>query len=147
MSYASRNKYLSTNDKIYSTIMQETQAEMALNEVEESIFQYHLQPDQNMQEKEVGASIHDRTISPTNKVVLFQTPLGQTTKPKKGYSLGFVFSGNCVEIHKEIKKIFNEEMEKSCKTSPAFFSLLPELCVWCSIPQRKKSSEQSPKQN
>ena len=93
---------------------------MALNEVAESISQDHLQQDQNMQEKEVGATIQGRTTSPTDKVVSFQTTLGQTTKPKKDYSLGFVFPGNCVEIHKEIKKIFNEEMEKSCKTSPAF---------------------------
>ena len=56
VSYASRNTYLSTNDKIYSTV-QETQAEMALSEVAESIFQYNLQPDQNIQEKEVGTSI------------------------------------------------------------------------------------------
>ena len=121
VSYASRNKYLSTDDKIYSTVVQETQAEMALHDVTESIFQYNLQPDQNMQEKEVEASIQDRTISPTDKVVPFQTTLGQTTKPqKKDSSHGFVFPGNCVEIHKEIKKIFNEEMEKSCKTSPSF---------------------------
>ena len=45
VSYASRNKYLSTNDKIYSTVVQETQAEMALSEVTESIFQYNLQPE------------------------------------------------------------------------------------------------------
>ena len=72
-----------------------------------------------MQEKEVGASIRDRTTSPTDKVVPFQTTLGQTTKPKKDYSLGFIFPGNCVEIHREIK-IFDEEMEKSCQASPAF---------------------------
>jgi len=83
VSYASRNKYLSTNDKIYSTVVQETQAEMALSEVTKSIFQYNLQPDQNMQEKEVGASIQDRTILPTDKVVPFQTTLGQTTNPPK----------------------------------------------------------------
>jgi len=92
VSYASRNKYLSTNDKIYSTVMQETQADMALNEVAESIFQDHLQPDQNTQEKEVGTSIKERTISPTDKVVSFQTTLGQTTKPKKRLLSLFCFS-------------------------------------------------------
>ena len=91
VSYASRNKYLSTNDKIYSTVVQETQAEMALSEVAESIFQDNLQPDQNMQEKEVGASIQDRTISPTDKVVPFQTTLGQTTKPQKKITLLVLF--------------------------------------------------------
>ena len=87
VSYVSRNKYLSTNDKIYSTVMQETQAEMALNDVVESIFQDHLQPDQNTQEKEVGASIKERTISPTDKVVSFQT-----TEPKKRLLSWFCFS-------------------------------------------------------
>ena len=73
--------------------MQETQAEMALSEVTESIFQYNLQPNQNMQEKEVGASIQDRTISPTDKVVPFQTTLGQTTKPPQNKLLSwFCFS-------------------------------------------------------
>ena len=71
--------------------MQETQAEMALNEVAERIFQDHLQPDQNMQEKEVGASIQDRTTSPTDKVVSFQTTLGQTTKPEKHITLLVLF--------------------------------------------------------
>ena len=71
VSYTSRDKYLSSNDKIYSAVVQETQAEMALSEIAESIFQDNLQPDQNMQEKEVGASIQDRTTSPTDEVVLF----------------------------------------------------------------------------
>ena len=61
VSYASRNKYLSTND-------------------------------QTTQEKEVGASIMERTISPTDKVVSFQTTLGQTTKPKKRLLSWFCFS-------------------------------------------------------
>ena len=64
---------------------------MALSEVTESIFQYNLQPDQNMQEKEVGASIQGRTISPTDKVVPFQTTLGQTTKPQKKNTLLVLF--------------------------------------------------------
>ena len=70
--------------------------------------------------KQQGTSIRERIISPTDKVVAFQTTLDQTTKPKKDYSLGFVFPGNCVEIHKDIKKIFDEELEKNCKASPTF---------------------------
>jgi hypothetical protein len=31
-----------------------------------------------------------------------------------------VWMGNCVEIHKDIKKIFDEELEKNCKASPTF---------------------------
>ena len=116
VSYMSRDKYLSSNDKIYSAVMQETQVEMALDEVAEGTFQDHLKPDQNKQEKETGTSIRERIISPTDKVVSFQTTLDQTTKPKKNYSLGFVFPGNCVEIHKEIKKIFEEEMEKELQS-------------------------------
>ena len=91
-----------------------------------------------MQEKEVGASIRDRTTSPTDKVVPFQTTLGQTTKPKKDYSLGFIFPGNGVEIHKEIKKIFDEEMEKSCKASPAFKACFQNCAIGALFRNEKK---------
>ena len=112
---------------------------MALSEVTESIFQYNLQPDQNIQDKEVGASIQNRTTSPTDKVVVsFQTTLDQTTKPKKDYSLGFVFPGNCVEIHKEIKKIFDEEMEKSCKASPTFKACFQNCAIGALFRNEKK---------
>ena len=84
VSYTSRDKYLSSNDKIYSAIVQETKAEIA-----ESIFQDHLKPDQN--EKETGTSIRERIISPTDKVVSFQTTLDQTTKPKKRLLSWFCF--------------------------------------------------------
>ena len=80
---------MSTNDKIYSTVVQETQAEMALSEVTETIFIYHLQPEHARERG--GASIQDRTISPTDKVVPFQTTLGQTTKPQKKISLLVLF--------------------------------------------------------
>ena len=118
VSYMSRDKYLSSNDKIYSAFVQETQVEMVLDEAAEDNFQEHLKPDQN--ERETGTSIRERIISPTDKVVSFQTTLDQTTKLKKDYFLGFVFPGNCVEIHKAIKKIFDEELEKNCKASPTF---------------------------
>ena len=65
---------------------------MALSEVAESIFQDILQLDQNTQEKEVGASIKERTISQTDKVVSFQTTLDQTTKLKKILRSWFCFS-------------------------------------------------------
>ena len=111
---------------------------MALTEVAETIFQDNLNQELNNQEEEVGASIQDRTISPTDKVVPFQTTLGQTTKPKKDYSLGFVFPGNCVEIHKEIKQIFNEEMEKSCKASPALKTCLQNCAIGALFCNEKK---------
>ena len=71
---------------------------MALTEVAETIFQDNLNQELNNQEEEVGASIQDRSTSTKDKVVPFRTVLGQTTKPKKDYSLGFIFPGNCVEI-------------------------------------------------
>ena len=142
VSYMSRDKYLSSNDKIYSAFVQETQVEMVLDEAAEGTFQDHLKPDQN--EKETGTSI--RIISPTDKVVSFQTTLDQTTKPKKDYFLGFVFPGNCVEIHKEIKKIFDEEMEKSCKASPTFkASGIVRLGLFSTT--RKSLEQLSPKRN
>ena len=91
-----------------------------------------------MQEKEVGASIKERTISPTDKVVSFQTTLVKQQNRKKDYSLGFVFPGNWVEIHKEIKQIFNEEMEKSCKTSPVFFSACFQNCAFGALFRKGK---------
>ena len=71
--------------------MQETKAEMALDEVAESIFQDHLKPDQNKQEKEVETSIKEGITSPTDKVVSFQTTPDQTTKPKKRLLSWFCF--------------------------------------------------------
>jgi hypothetical protein len=74
VSYSSRNKYLANNDKIYWTVVQETQAELALTE------------------EKVRASIRDRSTSTKNKVVPFRKFVGQNIKPnKKDYSLGFIF--------------------------------------------------------
>ena len=42
VSYSSRNKYLLTSDKCYSTVIQETEAEVALIEVGEEMFNDHL---------------------------------------------------------------------------------------------------------
>ena len=116
VSYASRNKYLSTNDKMYSTVVQETQVEMALSEVAESIFQDNLQPDKNMQEKEVGASIQNRTISPTDKVVPFKTTLGQTTKPKKKLLSWFCFSRKLCRNTQRIKTDFQRRDGKELQS-------------------------------
>ena len=136
VSYMSRDKYLSSNDKIYSAFVQEMQVEMVLDEAAEDTFKDHLKPDQN--EKETGTSIRERIISPKDKVVSFQTTLDQITKPKKDYSLGFVFPGNCVEIHKEIKKIFEEEMEKSCKASTTFKACFENCAIGALFRNEKK---------
>ena len=71
VSYLSRNKYVSTNDKIYSTVVQETQAEMALTKVAETIFQENLNQEQNNPEEEVRASFQDRSTSTKDNVVPF----------------------------------------------------------------------------
>ena len=42
VNYSSRNKLLATNDTIYSTVVQETKADMALIEMAEEIFNHHL---------------------------------------------------------------------------------------------------------
>ena len=42
VSYASRDKYLYNNDNIYSNVIQETEAEKALEELAEETFQDHL---------------------------------------------------------------------------------------------------------
>ena len=115
VSYSSRNKYLSTNDKIYSIVVQETQAKLALTEVAENIFQYNLNQEPNNQEEEFRASIQDRSTSTKDKVVPFWNSSWSKHKPKKDCFLGFIFPGNCVEIQKEIKTIFDEELEKVAK--------------------------------
>ena len=90
------------------------------------------------QKKAVGTSIKEGIISPKDKVVSFQITLDQTTKPKKDYFLGFVFPGNCVEIHKEIKKIFDEEMEKSCKASTTFKACFQNCAIGALFRNEKK---------
>ena len=72
VSYASTNEYLSTNDKIYSTVVQETQAKMALTEVAETIFQENLNQELHQTVEEVWASIRDRKTSAKDKVVRFR---------------------------------------------------------------------------
>ena len=94
---------------------------MALNEVVESIFQDHLQPDQNTQEKEVGASIKERTISPTDKVVSFQTTLGQTTKPKKRLLSWFCFSRKLCRNTQRNQTDFQRRNGKELQSITSFF--------------------------
>ena len=54
------------------------------------------------------------------------------------YFLGFVFPGNCVKIHKEIKKIFEEEMEKSCKASTTFKACFENCAIGALFRNEKK---------
>ena len=145
VSYMSRDKYLSSNDKIHSAFVQETQVEMVLDEAAEGTFQDHLKPDQN--EKETGTSIRERIISPTDKVISFQTTLDQTTKPKKDYSLGFVFPGNCVEIHKKSKRFSKKKWRRIAKLQlrSKHVSRIARLELFFAI--RKSLEQLSQKQN
>ena len=54
VSYSSRNKYLSNNDKIYSTVVQETQAVLALTEVAETALQETSTKSRTKQRKRSG---------------------------------------------------------------------------------------------
>ena len=130
VSYSSRNKYLSTNDKIYSIVVQETQAKLALTEVAENIFQYNLNLEPNNQEEEFRASIQDRSTSTKDKVVPFWNSSWSKHKPKKDCFLGFIFP--------------EPSLMQSWKKLQSFTiiqNLFPELCNWCSL-ATKKSLEQ-----
>ena len=72
VSYSSRNKYLLTNDKIYSNVIQETQAEAALVEVAEETFRDHLsETDQTKTRGDLRDIDKDGKFSATDKVVPF----------------------------------------------------------------------------
>ena len=118
--------------------MQETQAAMALNEVAESIFQDHLQPDQNTQEKEVGASIKERTISPTDKVVSFQTTLGQTTKPKKKITLLVLFFQEIVLKYTKKSIRFSTKKWKRAAKHHQLFSACFQNCAFGALFRKEK---------
>ena len=146
VSYSSRNKYLSTNDKIYSNVVQETQAEMALTEVAETIFQENLNQERNNPEEEVGVLIQETSTSTKHKVVPSRKSCVQNIKPNQDYSLGFIFPGNCVEIHKEIKTIFDEEMKKMCNSSKTFKVCFQNYAIVALFEMKKAWSNDCKKQ-
>ena len=74
VSYSARHKYFLTSDNIYSTIIQETQADRALTEVAEEIFREHTttqSQEPNQEKKELRGTHKDGTTTPTDKVVPF----------------------------------------------------------------------------
>ena len=97
VSYPSRNKYLFTNDKIYSNVVQEMQAEPAIMEVGEAIFQDHLNSSNQEQGKDVGdlrETFKDGKTPTTDKVVPFgKLPGLKSKKSNIDFSLGFVLPG------------------------------------------------------
>ena len=69
VSYSSRNKYLSNNDNIYSTVVQETQAELALTEVAETTLQETSTKSRTKQRKRSG--LLSGTGAPLQKIRLY----------------------------------------------------------------------------
>ena len=104
VSYSSRNKYLLTNDKIYSNVIQETQAEAALVEVAEETFRDHLsETDQTKTRGDLRDIDKDGQTSATNKVVPFGQLNGpQKQKPNTDFFLGLINGKSIVDLHKRI---------------------------------------------
>ena len=123
VSYSSRDKYLFSNENIFSDIIQETQAEAAISDLEEKVFQDHLHTSDREQNKaeaegETYDNIKNGKTSPTDKVKSFkQLSRSKKTKCIKDYSLGCVFPGECYEIKQDIQNIFEAEYKKACLTS------------------------------
>ena len=116
VSYSSRNKYLFTSDKIYSNVVQVMQAEAAITEVGEEIFDNHFNTSNQDRSKEVEdprETIKDGKTSTTDKVALFgKLPGLKSKKTNIDFSLGFVFPGECYELKKNIQNIFDKNIEK-----------------------------------
>ena len=83
MSYYSRNKYASCNEKIYSTVVQETQAELALPEVAETIFQENLNQKLNQTEKRSGLLSGTGTLQQKIRLYVFESLMVKTQNQKK----------------------------------------------------------------
>ena len=92
VSYASRNKYLSTNDKIYSTVVQETQAKMALSEVMESIFQYNFSRTRTCKRKRSGLLSRTGPFHQQIRLCLFKQLWVKQQNPQKRLLSWFCFS-------------------------------------------------------
>ena len=123
-SYSSRNKYLFTSDKIYSNVVQVMQAEAAITEVGEAIFDNHFNTSNQDRSKEVEdlrETIKDGKTPTTDKVVPFGILPGLKSKKSNiDFSLGFVLPGECYELKKDIQNIFDEEYRKA-STSSSYF--------------------------
>ena len=106
VSYSSRNKYLFTSDKIYSNVVQETQAEAAIKEVGGAIFDNHFNisnQDRSKEVEDLRETIKDGKTLTTDKVEPFgQLPGLKSKKSNIAFSLGFVLPGECYELKKVI---------------------------------------------
>ena len=131
VSYSSRNKYLSNNDKFIRLLFRRHKP---------SYPPTNLNQEQNQTEEKVGASIRDRSTSTKDEVVPFRKFVGQNRKPnKKDCSLGFIFPDNCVEVQKEIKATFDEETEKAFNASKAFKACFGNYAIGALFWKEKKA--------
>ena len=140
VSYASRDKYLYNNDNIYSNVIQETEAEKALEELAEETFQDHLASSiPNQTEEDPRGIVKIGTILPKDKVGFFDhLTEPQNKKPTKDYSLGCIFPGECYGFRKDIQDIFKEELEQACQRSSIFQQCFAEVKVGAIFRNEKK---------
>ena len=110
------------NDNIYSNVIQETEAEKALEELAEETFQDHLASSiPNQTEEDPRGIVKIGTILPKDKVGFFDhLTEPQNKKPTKDYSLGCIFPGECYGFRKDIQDIFKEALDKACQRSSIF---------------------------
>ena len=104
--------------------MQEAQAEAAIMEVGEAIFNDHfnsLNQDRSKEVEDLREIFKDGKTPSTDKVVPFGQLPGLKNKTSNiDFSLGFVLPGECYELKKDIQNIFDEEFRKACMSSSSF---------------------------
>ena len=106
--------------------MQETQAEAAITEVGELLFQDHLSisnKEWNKAEGDLMGTLKDGKTLLTNKVGQFgQSSVLKNKTSSKDFSLGFILPGECPgqEVKKYVQNIFDEEYRKACLSSHLF---------------------------
>ena len=141
VSYTSRNKYLTNGDKIYSNVIQETQADQAIIEVAEETFSNNLGEEPTTMEGNFPVALEEMTTSPINKVGSKTNQMVSYTKQEKPqvvFSLGFVLPGECFELKKDILSIFNEEQQRSCRKSRKFKECFGEKKIVALFKNEKK---------
>ena len=104
VSYLSGSKYLSNNDKIYSTVVQETQAELAQTEVAKTTLQETSTKSRTKQRKRSG--LLSGIGAPLQKIrlYLFENLLVKTENQTKNIILLVLFSQEIVSKHKKKAK-------------------------------------------
>ena len=126
-----RNKYLSNNDKIYSTVVQETQAELALTEVAETTLQQTSTMSSTKQRKRSG---------PLQKIrlYLFENMLFKTENQKNRFILLFYYPRKLCRSTKRNQSHLWWRNGKGLQRFQSLQSLFWQLCNWCSFLKGKK---------